>query len=139
MLTCCSDWMAETKLGIGACRILLVTTYIRAQDFADNKPASFENDQKREYITPSFLPPCQQTRTLTATSSSTLNYASVTCKTNRIICRKDVRTLTGSRGMGRRVGQGTDEVAPNRFRFSEEGELDGIVRRTISRQTNAGL
>jgi hypothetical protein len=41
--------------------------------------------------------------------------------------------------MGRRVGQGTDEVAPNPFRFSEEGELDGIVRRTISRQTNAGL
>ena len=40
--------MAET--GSDSCRgILTVTTYLGALDFADNKPASFESNQKREY------------------------------------------------------------------------------------------
>jgi hypothetical protein len=76
----------RNKLGIGACRILAVTTNIRAQDFADNKPASFENDQKREYhpVFPTALPADANIDSYLAPQLRV-----VTCKTNRIIGRKD--------------------------------------------------
>jgi hypothetical protein len=76
----------RNKLGIGGYRILAVKMYIRAEDFADNKPVSFENDQKREFhpVFPTALP-----ADVNIDSYLDLNYASVTCKTNRIIGRKD--------------------------------------------------
>jgi hypothetical protein len=74
------------QMGIEARGILAVTTYLGAVDFADNKPASYESNQKREYhhIFPDAL--------LTEAGINSylaLNCALITWKTNRIIGRKD--------------------------------------------------
>jgi len=74
------------QVGIGARGILAVTTHLGALDFADNKPASFESDQKREYhhIFPDALLTDAKIDSYLA-----LNCAFITWKTNRIIGRKD--------------------------------------------------
>lgn len=74
------------QAGIAARGILAVTTYLGALDFADNKPASFESNQKREYhhIFPDALLADAQIESYLA-----LNCAFITWKTNRIIGRKD--------------------------------------------------
>jgi hypothetical protein len=74
------------QVGIEARAILAVTTYLGALDFADNKPASFENNQKREYhhIFPDAL-----LAEAAISSYLALNCAFITWKTNRIIGRKD--------------------------------------------------
>lgn len=74
------------QVGIGARGILAVTTYLGALDFADNKPASFESNQKREYhhIFPTALLADAKIGSYLA-----LNCAFITWKTNRIIGRKD--------------------------------------------------
>jgi hypothetical protein len=74
------------QLGIEARAILAITTYLGALDFADNKPASFENNQKREYhhIFPDAL-----LAEAGIASYLALNCALITWKTNRIIGRKD--------------------------------------------------
>jgi hypothetical protein len=74
------------QLGIVARGILAVTTHLGALDFADNKPASFESNQKREYhhIFPSALLADAHINSYLA-----LNCAFITWKTNRIIGRKD--------------------------------------------------
>lgn len=72
--------------GIEARAILAVTTYLGAIDFADNKPATYESIQKREYhhvfpdalLTEANIP-----------SYLALNCALITWKTNRMIGRKD--------------------------------------------------
>jgi hypothetical protein len=74
------------QVGIGARGILAVTTHLGALDFADNKPASFENDQKREYH---HIFPTALLTDANIDSSLALNCAFVTWKTNRIIGRKD--------------------------------------------------
>jgi hypothetical protein len=73
-------------VGIEARAILAVTTYLGALDFADNKPASFENNQKREYhhIFPDAL-----LAEAGIGSYLALNCAFITWKTNRVIGRKD--------------------------------------------------
>jgi hypothetical protein len=74
------------QVGIVARGILAVTTYVGALDFADNKPASFESNQKREYhhIFPDALLAEAKIESYLA-----LNCAFITWKTNRIIGRKD--------------------------------------------------
>jgi hypothetical protein len=74
------------QMGISARGILAVTTYLGALDFADNKPASFESNQKREYhhIFPDALLTDAKIDSYLA-----LNCAFITWKTNRIIGRKD--------------------------------------------------
>jgi hypothetical protein len=74
------------QVGIEARGILAVTTYLGALDFADNKPASFESNQKREYhhIFPDAL-----LAEAGINSYLALNCAFITWKTNRIIGRKD--------------------------------------------------
>jgi hypothetical protein len=74
------------QVGIATRGILAVTTYLGALDFADNKPASFESNQKREYhhIFPDAL-----LREANINSYLALNCAFITWKTNRIIGRKD--------------------------------------------------
>jgi hypothetical protein len=74
------------QVGISARGILAVTTYLGALDFADNKPASFESNQKREYhhIFPDALLTDAKIDSFLA-----LNCAFITWKTNRIIGRKD--------------------------------------------------
>lgn len=72
--------------GIEARGILAVTTFLGAHDFADDKKASFESIQNREYhhVFPDAL--------LTEAgieSSLALNCALITWKTNRVIGRKD--------------------------------------------------
>jgi hypothetical protein len=74
------------QVGIGARGILAVTTHLGALDFADNKPASFESDQKREYH--HFFPDALLTDAK-IDSYLALNCAFITWKTNRIIGRKD--------------------------------------------------
>ena len=73
-------------MGIEARAILAVTNYFGARDFADNKPASYENVQSREYhhIFPDAL-----MREAGLKSNLALNCALITRKTNRIIGRKD--------------------------------------------------
>jgi hypothetical protein len=74
------------QVGIEARGILAVTTYLGALDFADNKPASFENIQHREYhhIFPDAL-----LREANIDSYLALNCALISWKTNRVIGRKD--------------------------------------------------
>lgn len=74
------------QVGIEARAILAVTTYLGAFDFADNKPASYENNRKREYhhIFPDAL-----LAEAGIGSYLALNCAFITWKTNRIIGRKD--------------------------------------------------
>ncbi|MEQ1949099.1 MAG: hypothetical protein ABL995_18045 [Bryobacteraceae bacterium] len=74
------------QAGIAARGILAVTTYLGAMDFADNKPASFEGNQNREYhhIFPDAL-----LAEVKIDSYLALNCAFITWKTNRIIGRKD--------------------------------------------------
>ncbi|MCP3669066.1 MAG: DUF262 domain-containing protein [Gammaproteobacteria bacterium] len=74
------------KVGIEARGILAVSNYFGAHDFADNKPASFESIQKREYhhIFPDAL-----LSEVGIGSFYALNCALITWKTNRIIGRKD--------------------------------------------------
>lgn len=74
------------KVGIEARAILAVSNYFGAHDFADNKPASFESIQKREYhhIFPDAL-----LSEAGIDSYYALNCALITWKTNRIIGRKD--------------------------------------------------
>jgi hypothetical protein len=74
------------QAGIEARGILAVTTYLGALDFADNKPASFDSNQKREYhhIFPDAL-----LSEAGIESYLALNCAFITWKTNRIIGRKD--------------------------------------------------
>jgi len=73
-------------MGIKARAILAVTTYLGAIDFADNKPASFDNIQRREYhhIFPDAL-----LSEIGVESFLALNCALITWKTNRVIGRKD--------------------------------------------------
>ena len=72
--------------GISARGILAVTTYLGALDFADNKPASYESNQTREYhhIFPDAL-----LKEAGIESYVALNCAFITWKTNRVIGRKD--------------------------------------------------
>lgn len=72
--------------GIEARGILAVTTYLGAYDFADNKKASYESIQNREYhhIFPDAL-----LAEAGIASSLALNCALITWKTNRVIGRKD--------------------------------------------------
>jgi len=74
------------QVGISARGVLAVTTYLGALDFADNKPASFESNQHREYhhIFPAALLADAKIESYLA-----LNCAFITWKTNRIIGRKD--------------------------------------------------
>ena len=74
------------QVGIGARGILAVTTYLGALDFADNKPASFESNQKREYH---HIFPTALLADANIDSYLALNCAFITWKTNRIIGRKD--------------------------------------------------
>jgi hypothetical protein len=74
------------QVGISARGILAVTTYLGALDFADNKPASFEDDQKREYH---HVFPAALLADANIESYLALNCAFITWKTNRIIGRKD--------------------------------------------------
>jgi hypothetical protein len=73
-------------VGIEARGILAVTTYLGAYDFADNKRASYESVQDREYhhVFPDALL-CEAE----INSSLALNCARITWKTNRAIGRKD--------------------------------------------------
>lgn len=73
-------------VGIEARGILAVTTYLGAYDFADNKRASYESVQDREYhhVFPDALL-CEAE----INSSLALNCALITWKTNRTIGRKD--------------------------------------------------
>ena len=72
--------------GIEARAVLAVTTYLGAVDFADHRSATYENIQKREYhhIFPDAL-----LSEVDIDSYRALNCALITCKTNRIIGRKD--------------------------------------------------
>lgn len=72
--------------GIEARGILAVTTYLGANDFADNKKASFESIQHREYhhVFPDAL-----LKEAGIPSFLALNCALITWKTNRLIGRKD--------------------------------------------------
>lgn len=74
------------QVGISARGILAVTTYLGALDFADNKSASYDSNQKREYhhIFPDAL-----LKDAGIDSYRALNCAFITWKTNRIIGRKD--------------------------------------------------
>ncbi len=74
------------NVGIEARGILAVTNYFEALDFADNKPATYESIQKREYhhIFPDAL-----LAEADIPSYHALNCALITWKTNRIIGRKD--------------------------------------------------
>jgi hypothetical protein len=74
------------QLGITSRGILAVTTYLGALDFADNKAASYESNQKREYhhVFPDAL-----LKAAGINSYLSLNCALITWKTNRIIGRKD--------------------------------------------------
>ena len=74
------------NVGIEARGILAVSSYFGAHDFADNKRASYENIQSREYhhIFPDALMAEAGLK-----SSFALNCALITRKTNRIIGRKD--------------------------------------------------
>jgi len=74
------------KVGIEARGILAVSNYFGAHDFADNKPASYESIQNREYhhIFPDAL-----LSEADIDSYYALNCALITWKTNRIIGRKD--------------------------------------------------
>ena len=74
------------QAGIAARGILAVTTYLGALDFADNKPASFESNQKREYH---HIFPTALLGDANIDSYLALNCAFITWKTNRIIGRKD--------------------------------------------------
>lgn len=74
------------QVGIGARGILAVTTYLGALDFADNKPASFESNQKREYH---HIFPTALLADANIDSYLVLNCAFIAWKTNRIIGRKD--------------------------------------------------
>lgn len=74
------------QVGIGARGILAVTTYLGALDLADNKPASFESNQKREYH---HIFPTALLADANIDSHLALNCAFITWKTNRIIGRKD--------------------------------------------------
>lgn len=72
--------------GIEARAILAVSLYLGANDFADNRTATYENIQKREYhhVFPDAL-----LSEAKIDSYLALNCALVTWKTNRIIGRKD--------------------------------------------------
>lgn len=72
--------------GIEARAILAVSLYLGANDFADNRPATYENIQKREYhhVFPDALLSEAKIESYLA-----LNCALITWKTNRIIGRKD--------------------------------------------------
>jgi len=74
------------KVGIEARGILAVSNFFGAHDFADNKPASYESIQSREYhhIFPDAL-----LSDAGLESYYALNCALITWKTNRIIGRKD--------------------------------------------------
>ena len=74
------------QVGITSRGILAVTTYLGALDFADNKPASYESNQRREYhhIFPDAL-----LKAAGINSYLALNCALITWKTNRVIGRKD--------------------------------------------------
>jgi hypothetical protein len=74
------------QAGITARGILAVTTYLGALDFADNKPASFESNQKREYH---HIFPTALLADANVDSYLALNCAFITWKTNRIIGRQD--------------------------------------------------
>jgi hypothetical protein len=74
------------QAGILARGILAVTTYLGALDFADNKQASFESNQKREYH---HIFPDKLLGEAKIGSYLALNCAFITWKTNRIIGRKD--------------------------------------------------
>jgi hypothetical protein len=74
------------QAGILARGILAVTTYLGALDFADNKQASFESNQKREYH---HIFPDKLLGEARIGSYLALNCAFITWKTNRIIGRKD--------------------------------------------------
>lgn len=74
------------QVGIEARGILAVTTYLGALDFADNKQASFESNQKREYH---HIFPDKLLGEAKIGSYLALNCAFITWKTNRIIGRKD--------------------------------------------------
>jgi hypothetical protein len=73
-------------VGIEARGILAITTYFGALDFADEKSASYESIQKREYhhIFPDAL-----LSEAGIESGLALNCALITWKTNRVIGRKD--------------------------------------------------
>ena len=72
--------------GIEARAILAVTTYLGAIDFADNKAATYDNIQKREYhhVFPEALLSEAEIPSYLA-----MNCALITWKTNRMIGRKD--------------------------------------------------
>jgi hypothetical protein len=74
------------QAGITARGILAVTTYLGALDFADDRPASYDSIQDREYhhIFPDAL-----LKEAGIDSYLALNCALVTWRTNRIIGRKD--------------------------------------------------
>jgi hypothetical protein len=74
------------QVGISARGILAVTTNLGAIDFADNKQASYENNQKREYH---HIFPAALLAEADIDSYLALNCALITWKTNRIIGRKD--------------------------------------------------
>ena len=72
--------------GIEARAILAVSLYLGANDFADNRPATYESIQKREYhhVFPDAL-----LSEAGIKANLALNCALITWKTNRIIGRKD--------------------------------------------------
>ena len=74
------------NVGIEARGILAVSNYFGAHDFADNKPASYESIQKREYH---HIFPAALLVEAGIASDYALNCALITWKTNRIIGRKD--------------------------------------------------
>lgn len=79
-----AGWPKST--GIEARGILAVTTFLGAYDFADNKKASYESVQDREYhhVFPDAL-----LSEVEIKSDLALNCALITWKTNRVIGRQD--------------------------------------------------
>jgi hypothetical protein len=80
--------------GIEARAILAVSLYLGANDFADNRTATYESIQKREYhhIFPDAL-----LSEAKIDSYKALNCALITWKTNRLIGRKDPLEYLGER------------------------------------------
>lgn len=74
------------KVGIEERGILAVTNYFGANDFADNRTASYTNIQQREYH---HLFPDALLSESNIQSYYAMNCALITWKTNRIIGRKD--------------------------------------------------
>ena len=85
-----TDSLAEAgwpkSVGIEARGVLAIASYFDAHDFADDRKATFESIQHREYH---HLFPDALLKEIEANSFYAMNCALITWKTNRVIGRKD--------------------------------------------------